>query len=85
VAYDEFCKVLDCSKVVKAILSCPLDQILKRIDRRNSADNPVGRTVFLAFQQFVQMYKLQTSLEELARMWARRNQKAGRRRRARKS
>ena len=66
VAYDEYCKILDCSKVVKAIVYCPLDQILKRIDRRNSADDPAGRRpVLLAFQQFLQMYKLQTSVEEL--------------------
>ena len=66
VAYDQYCKILNCSNVVKAIVYCPLDQILRRIDRRNSADDPAGRRpVLLAFQQFLQMYKPQTSAEEL--------------------
>jgi chloramphenicol 3-O-phosphotransferase len=65
-AYDQYCKILNCSNVVKAIVYCPLDQILRRIDRRNSADDPAGRRpVLLAFQQFLQMYKPQTSAEEL--------------------
>jgi chloramphenicol 3-O-phosphotransferase len=66
VAYDQYCKILNCSNVVKAIVYCPLDQILRRIARRNSADDPAGRRpVLLAFQQFLQMYKPQTSAEEL--------------------
>lgn len=66
VAYDRYCEILNCSNVVKAIVYCPLDQILKRIDRRNSADDPAGRRpVLLSFQQFLQMYKPQTSAEEL--------------------
>jgi chloramphenicol 3-O phosphotransferase len=58
-AYDRYCEILDCPKVIKAIVYCPLEHILKRIDRRNSADAPAGRRpVLLAFQQFLQMYKL---------------------------
>ena len=65
-AYDKYCEILDCPKVIKAIVYCPLEHILKRIDRRNSADDPAGRRpVLLAFQQFLQMYKPQTSAEEL--------------------
>ena len=65
-AYERYCEILDCPRVIKAIVYCPLEHILKRIDRRNSADDPAGRRpVLLAFQQFVQMYKLQTSAEEL--------------------
>jgi len=66
VAYDQYCKILNCSNVVKAIVYCPLDQILTRIDRRNNANDPAGRRpVLLAFQQFLQMYQPQTSAEEL--------------------
>jgi chloramphenicol 3-O-phosphotransferase len=64
--YDRYCEILNCSNVVKAIVYCPLDQILPRIDRRNSADDPSGRRpVLLAFQQFVQMYQPQSSPDEL--------------------
>jgi chloramphenicol 3-O-phosphotransferase len=66
VAYDRYCEILNCSNVVKAIVYCPLDQILRRIDRRNSSGDPAGRRpVLLAFQQFLQMYQPQTSPEEL--------------------
>jgi chloramphenicol 3-O-phosphotransferase len=65
-AYDRYCEILDCPRVIKAIVYCPLEHILKRIDRRNSADDPAGRRpVLLAFRQFLQMYKPQTSAEEL--------------------
>jgi chloramphenicol 3-O-phosphotransferase len=65
-AYDRYCEILGCSNVVKAIVYCPLDSILKRIDKRNNADDLSGRRpVLLAFRQFVQMYKLQTSPDEL--------------------
>ena len=65
-AYDKYCEILDCSKVIKTIVYCPLDHILKRIDRRNSAEGTNGRRpVLLAFQQFLNMYKLQSSPEEL--------------------
>jgi chloramphenicol 3-O-phosphotransferase len=64
--HDKYCEILDCPKVIKAIVYCPLEHILKRIDRRNSADDPAGRRpVLLSFQQFLQMYKPQTSPEEL--------------------
>jgi chloramphenicol 3-O-phosphotransferase len=63
---DKYCEILDCPKVIKAIVYCPLEHILKRIDRRNSADDPAGRRpVLLSFQQFLQMYKPQTSPDEL--------------------
>ena len=65
-AYYKYCEILDCPRVIKAIVYCPLEHLLKRIDRRNSADDPAGRRpVLLAFQQFLQMYKPQTSAEEL--------------------
>jgi len=65
-AYDKYCAILDCPKVIKAIVYCPLEHLLKRVERRNSADNPAGRRpVLLAFQQFLQMYKRQTSAKEL--------------------
>ena len=65
-AYERYCEILNCSNVVKAIVYCPLEHLLKRIDRRNSAYQFSGRRpVLLAFQQFVQMYRPQTSPEEL--------------------
>jgi chloramphenicol 3-O-phosphotransferase len=65
-AYDRYCEILDCPRVINAIVYCPLEHLLKRIDRRNSAEDPSGRRpVLLAFQQFLQMYKPQTSPEEL--------------------
>ena len=65
-AYDKYCEVLDCPKVIKAVVYCPLDQILKRVDRRNSAEGTNGRRpVLLAFHQFLQMYKVQSSTNEL--------------------
>jgi chloramphenicol 3-O-phosphotransferase len=64
--YDKYCEILDCPKVIKAVVYCPLDDILKRIDRRNSAEGTNGRRpVLLSFQQFLWMYKLQTSTNEL--------------------
>ena len=64
--YDKYCEILNCPKVIKAIVYCPLDSILKRIDARNSADEPSGRRpVLLSFQQFLQMYRLQSSPAEL--------------------
>ena len=64
--YDKYCEILNCSNVVKVVVFCPLDQILQRIDRRNRAGDPAGRRpVLLAFQQFLQMYRLQTLPDEL--------------------
>jgi chloramphenicol 3-O phosphotransferase len=64
--YDRYCEILNCSNTIKAVVYCPLDQILKRIDKRNSAPDPSGnRPVLLSFQQFLQMYKPQTSPDEL--------------------
>ena len=64
--YDRYCEILNCPKVTKAIIYCPLEDLLKRIDKRNSAGDPSGRRpVLLSFQQFLQMYKPQTSPEEL--------------------
>src|SRR3954470_18438019 len=65
-AYDKYCEILDCSKVIKVIVYCPLDHILKRIDRRNNTGDASGRRpVLLSFQQFLQMYQRQASPEEL--------------------
>ena len=64
--YDKYCEILGCSNVIKAVVYCPLDDILKRVDRRNSAEGTNGRRpVLLAFNQFLQMYKLQSSTNEL--------------------
>ena len=66
-AYEKYCELLNCSNVIKTIVYCPLEPLLKRIDRRNSAYLFSGRRpVLLAFQQFLQMYRTQTSPEELA-------------------
>jgi chloramphenicol 3-O-phosphotransferase len=63
---DAYCEIIDCSKVIKAIVYCPLDSILKRIERRNGSGDPNGRRpVLLSFQQFLEMYKPRSSLEEL--------------------
>jgi chloramphenicol 3-O-phosphotransferase len=65
-AYDKYCEILDCPKVIKTVVYCPLDDILKRIDRRNSAEGTNGRRpVLLSFHQFLWMYKLQSSTNEL--------------------
>src|SRR5438045_2641526 len=55
-----------CLSLLKAIVYCPLDSILKRIERRNGSGDPNGRRpVLLSFQQFVEMYKPRSSPEEL--------------------
>ena len=36
-AYEKYCELLNCSNVIKTIVYCPLEPLLKRIDRRNSA------------------------------------------------
>jgi chloramphenicol 3-O-phosphotransferase len=65
-AYDKYCEILDCPKVVKAIVYCPLQDILKRVERRNNSGVPDSRRpVLLCFQQFLEMYKPQTSPDEL--------------------
>ncbi len=64
--YDKFCAVLDCAKVTKVIIYCPLQDLLKRIEKRNNAGVASNRRpVLLAFQQFLAMYKPQSSLNEL--------------------
>jgi len=65
-AYDRYCGILNCSNVVKAVVYCPLQDILKRVERRNNSGDPSNRrAVLLCFQQFVEMYKLQSSPGEL--------------------
>jgi chloramphenicol 3-O-phosphotransferase len=65
-AYDKYCAILDCPKVVKAIVYCPLQDILKRIERRNNSGVPNSRRpVLLSYQQFLEMYKPQTAPDEL--------------------
>jgi chloramphenicol 3-O-phosphotransferase len=65
-AYEKYCGILDCSNVVKVIVYCPLQDILKRVERRNASDTPNSRRpVLLAFQQFLEMYKPQSSTGEL--------------------
>src|ERR1043166_3313827 len=50
---DRYCEILDCARVTKAIVYCPLDHILRRIERRNSSGDLNGRRpVLLSFQQF---------------------------------
>lgn len=64
--YDKYCDILNCSNVIKAIVYCPPQDILKRIDRRNNSGIPFNRRpVLLAFQQFLEMYKPQSSPDEL--------------------
>ena len=66
VDYDRYCAILDCTKVIKAIVYCPLQHILQRVEKRNSSNDPSNRRpVLLSFQQFVQMYKRQTSPDDL--------------------
>lgn len=65
-AYEKYCAILDCPKVVKAVVYCPLPDILKRVERRNNSGDPSNRRpVLLSFQQFLEMYKPQTSPDEL--------------------
>ena len=65
-ASDRYCDILNCSNVIKAVVYCPLQHILKRIEKRNSSGNPSSRRpVLLSFQQFLEMYKPQTSPGEL--------------------
>lgn len=64
--YDTYCEILDCPKVIKAIVYCPPEHLLKRIEKRNGAGVPSNRRpVLLSFDQFVQMYKPQSSPQEL--------------------
>jgi hypothetical protein len=52
--------------VIKVIVYCPLEHLLKRIDKRNNEGVPSNRRpVLLSFDQFVQMYKPQASPQEL--------------------
>lgn len=65
-AYDTYCGILDCPNVIKAIVYCPPQHLLKRIEKRNDSGIPSNRRpVLLSFQQFLEMYKPQTSPEEL--------------------
>ena len=64
--YDTYCEILECPRVIKVIVYCPLEHLLKRIDKRNNEGVPSNRRpVLLSFDQFVQMYKPQTSPQEL--------------------
>ncbi len=64
--YEKYCEILDCPMVIKAIVYCPLQHILKRIEKRNDSGIPSNRRpVLLSFQQFLEMYKPQTSPDEL--------------------
>jgi chloramphenicol 3-O phosphotransferase len=65
-AYDRYCDILNCSNVIKAVVYCPPQHLLKRIEKRNNSGDPSSRRpVLLAFQQFLELYKPQTSPEEL--------------------
>jgi chloramphenicol 3-O phosphotransferase len=65
-AYDTYCGILDCSNVIKAIVYCPPQHILKRVEKRNDSGVPSNRRpVLLSFQQFLEMYKPQTTPDEL--------------------
>ena len=65
-AYNKYCEILDCPKVIKAIVYCPLQHILKRVEKRNASGVPSNeRPVLLSFRQFLEMYKPQTSPDEL--------------------
>jgi chloramphenicol 3-O-phosphotransferase len=64
--YDKFCAVLDCAKVTKVIIYCPLQSLLKRIEKRNNAGVAAYRRPVLSpFRQFLEMYQLQSSTKEL--------------------
>ena len=59
---DLYCDILVCSNVTMAVVYCPLQDMLKRVERRNNSGDPLNhRAVLLCFQQFVEMYKLQSS------------------------
>lgn len=65
-AAGAYCDILNCSNVIKAVVYCPLQDILARIDRRNGSPNPSDhRAVLICFQQFLETYKLQSSPAEL--------------------
>jgi chloramphenicol 3-O-phosphotransferase len=64
--YDRYCEILNCANVIKVIVYCPLEHLLKRIEKRNNDGSPGNhRLVLLAYDQFVQMYKPQSSPQEL--------------------
>jgi chloramphenicol 3-O-phosphotransferase len=64
--YDKYCAILNCETATKVVVYCPIQHILKRVERRNQSDDPLNRRpLLLCFRQFIQMYKPQTSPDEL--------------------
>jgi chloramphenicol 3-O-phosphotransferase len=64
--YDKYCAILNCETAIKVVVYCPIQHILKRVERRNNSDDRLNRRpVLLCFGQFIQMYKPQSSPDEL--------------------
>jgi hypothetical protein len=62
--YDHYCSILECEKVVKILVYCPLDIVVDRLAERNKTTD---RTVELLtpLQLFTAIYKLQEFDSEL--------------------
>lgn len=64
--YDHYCSILDCKKLVKILVYCPLDVIVDRVALRNiSGQEKEKRPLNLSFGQFAAIYKLQKSADEV--------------------
>ena len=64
--YNQYCKTLNCEKIYKVIVYCPLDKINERIEKRNkSPDIKEHRPILLAYYQFLDIYKLSRSKNDL--------------------
>jgi len=61
-----YCTILDCNKVVKILVYCPLDILVDRVAERNRSGNTnETRTLSMPFGQFLNIYKLQESSDEV--------------------
>ncbi len=64
--YQHYCSILNCNKVIKILVYCPLDVIVDRVKKRNiSGDPKENRPLNLSFGQFKNIYKLQESKDEV--------------------
>ena len=61
-----YCDILDCKKVVKILVYCPLDVLVDRVAERNRSGNASEiRALSIPFEQFMSIYKLQESSDEI--------------------
>ena len=62
--YDHYCSILDCEKVVKILVYCPLDIVVDRLAERNKTVD-VKVDLLIPLQLFSAIYTLQESENEL--------------------